>query len=129
VFSLVTYLIAPYLISLFLGAEYEGAVRALRWLSWTLFLVGLSNVLGVQILLPFGRQQTFTRIIAGSGLCNLAAIMPLAYYFGATGASVSIVLTEGLVTVLIGLSVWHAGILSGKGKPRRPQGPYRGQRV
>ncbi len=117
VFSLATFLIAPYLISLFLGAEYEGAVPALRWLSWTLFLVGLSNVLGVQILLPFGRQQTFTRIIAGSGLFNLIAIMPLAYYFGATGASVSIMLTEGIVTILMGLSVWHAGILSGKGKP------------
>ncbi len=117
IFSLVTFLIAPYLISLFLGAEYEGAIPALRWLSWTLFLVGLSNVLGVQILLPFGRQRIFTRIIAGSGLFNLIAIMPLAYYFGAAGASVSILLTEGIVTLLMGLSVWHAGILSAKGKP------------
>jgi O-antigen/teichoic acid export membrane protein len=117
VFSLATFVIAPYLIPLFLGAGYEGAVPALRWLSWTLFLVGLSNVLGVQIMLPFGMQRTFTRIIAGSGLFNLAAIMPLAYYFGATGASVSIVVTEGIVTALMGFAVWRAGILSGKGKP------------
>jgi O-antigen/teichoic acid export membrane protein len=116
-FSLATFVVAPYLIPLFLGADYDSAVPALRWLSWTLFLVGLSNVLGVQILLPFGMQRTFTRIIAGSGLFNLAAIMPLAYYFGATGASVSILLTEGLVTVLMGLAVWRAGILSGKEKP------------
>jgi hypothetical protein len=105
------------LISLFLGPEYEGAVPALRWLSWTLFLVGLSNVLGVQIMLPFGMQHIFTRIIAGSGLFNLAAIMPLAYYFGATGASVSIVLTEAIVTALMGFAVWRAEFCAAKASP------------
>jgi len=117
VVSLATFVITPYLIPVFLGAGYDGAVPALRWLSWTLFLVGLSNVLGVQIMLPFGMQQSFTRIIAGSGLFNLAAIMPLAYYYGATGASVSILLTEGIVTSLMGFAVWRAGVLRGKGKP------------
>ena len=115
--SLVTFAIAPYLILWLLGTGYEGAVPTLRWLSWTLFLVGLNNVLGVQIMLPFGMQQSVMRITAGSGLFNLAAIVPLSYFYSATGASISILLTEVMVTSLMGFAVWRAGVLSDKGKP------------
>jgi polysaccharide transporter, PST family len=115
--SLVTFTIAPYLILLLLGPGYEGAVPALRWLSMTLFPVGLSIVLGIQIMLPFGMQQSFMWITAGSGLFNLTAIVPLSYFYGATGASISILLTEVMVTSLMGFVVWRAGVLSDKGKP------------
>lgn len=107
---------APYLVLLFLGPEYSDAVPALRWLSGTVFLVGLNNVLGIQIMLPFGMQQSFMRILVGSGLFNLITIVPLSYYFGATGASISILLTEFIVTTVMGLVVWRAGIFSDKGK-------------
>jgi O-antigen/teichoic acid export membrane protein len=115
-FSLAVFATAPYLISLFLGTGFEDAVPALRWLSLTLALVGLSNVLGIQIMLPFGMQQSFVRILVGAGLFNLAAIVPLSYYYGATGASISILLTEMIVTTLMGIAVRRAGILSDKGK-------------
>jgi PST family polysaccharide transporter len=80
-------------------------------------MVGLSNVLGIQIMLPFGMQQSFMRIIVVSGLFNLAAIVPLSYYYGARGASISILLAEIMVTTLMGFAVWPAGILTDKGKP------------
>jgi O-antigen/teichoic acid export membrane protein len=72
-------------------------------------MVGLSNVLGIQIMLPFGMQQSFMRIIVVSGLFNLAAIVPLSYCYGATGASISILLAEIMVTTLMGFAVWRAG--------------------
>jgi PST family polysaccharide transporter len=71
---------APYLTLLFfLSAEYEGAVPAARWLSATVFLVGLSNAFGAQIMLPFGMQRSFMRIMVGAGLLNVAAIAPCSY--------------------------------------------------
>ena len=62
-------------------------------------------------------QHVFMRILVGSGLFNLAAIVPLSYYYGATGASASILITEAIVTALTGSAVWRAGIFSDKGKP------------
>ncbi len=117
VFSIALLLSAPYLIPLFLGPGYEGAIPALRFLSGTVFFVGLSNVLGIQILLPFGMQRSVMQITVGSGLFNVVSIGPLSYFYGATGAAISILLTEVIVTAAMGFVVWRAGILSGKGKP------------
>src|SRR5207248_2376846 len=100
---------APYLTLLFLGAGYEGAVPATRWLSATIFLVGLSSGFGGQIMLLFGMKRSFMRILIGAGLFNVAAIVPCSYYFGATGASISIVMAEFIVTAAMTLVVWRAG--------------------
>ncbi|MCI0601264.1 MAG: flippase [Beijerinckiaceae bacterium] len=116
-FSIALLVSAPFLISLFLGPGYEGAIPALRFLSWTVFFVGLSNVLGIQIMLPFGMQRSFMRIIVSSAMFNILSIVPLSYFFGAAGASMSILLTEVIVTAAMGFAVWRAGILSGKGMP------------
>jgi O-antigen/teichoic acid export membrane protein len=56
-----------------------------RILSGTVFLSGLTNVLGTQIMLAFGMQRAFMRILVGSGLFNLVAVGPFAHFLGATG--------------------------------------------
>ncbi|MBO0733331.1 MAG: flippase [Methylocapsa sp.] len=111
---------APYLVRLFLGAGYEGAVPAVRWLSGTVFVIGISNVLGLQIMLPFGMKQLFMRILTTSGMFNVISIGPLSYYFGATGAAISVLITEGIVTTLMAVALWDAGILSKE--PPQPMG-------
>ncbi len=75
-------------------------------------LVGLSNALGAQIMLPFGMQRSFMRIIVGAGLLNVAAIVPCSYHFGATGASISIVSTEFIITAAMSLVIWRADIFA-----------------
>ncbi|MCI0599717.1 MAG: flippase [Beijerinckiaceae bacterium] len=103
---------APYLTLIFFGADFEGAIPAVRWLSGTVFLSGINNVLGTQIMLPFGMQGSFMRIILGAGLFNVAAIVPCSYYLGATGASISILSTESIVTALMGFVIWRARVFS-----------------
>ncbi len=114
IFSIAMLVSAPYLIRLFLGPDFVDAVPALRWLSGTVFLVGLSNVLGIQIMLPFGMQQAFMRILIGSGFFNVVAIGPFSYLYGATGASISILLTELIVTAAMGFVVWRSKIFNKK---------------
>lgn len=79
-----------------------------------MFLVGLSNLLGIQIMLPFGMQQAFMRILIGSGFFNVVAIGPFSYLYGATGASISILLTEVIVTAAMGFVVWRSKIFNKK---------------
>lgn len=84
------------------GHSYEASVPALRWLAPLPFLVGLSNVFGVQTMLPLGLKSVFSYILLASGLVNLLMIIPLSLQFGATGASASVCVTELLVTVTMG---------------------------
>jgi O-antigen/teichoic acid export membrane protein len=62
----------------------------------------------------FGMQRSFMHILVGSGLVNVVAIGPFAYFLGATGASISVFLTEFIVTASMGFVVWRAGIFSKK---------------
>jgi polysaccharide transporter, PST family len=105
---------ATYLTVIFFGQDFAAATPAVRILSGTVFLSGLTNVLGTQIMLAFGMQRAFMRILVGSGLFNLVAVGPFAHFLGATGAAISIFLTELIVTIAMGFVVWRAGILSKK---------------
>jgi O-antigen/teichoic acid export membrane protein len=50
-------------------------------------------------------QRSFMHILVGSGLFNVVAIGPFAYFLGATGASISVFLTEFIVTASMGFVV------------------------
>jgi Polysaccharide biosynthesis C-terminal domain len=65
-------------------------------------------------VLPFGMQRSYMYILVGSGLFNLVAIVPFPYFFGATGASISIHLSEFIVTATMGFLFWRAGTLRKK---------------
>jgi O-antigen/teichoic acid export membrane protein len=53
-------------------------------------------------------------ILVGSGLFNLVAIVPFPYFSGATGASISIHLSEFIVTATMGFLFWRAETLRRK---------------
>ncbi|HUI19520.1 MAG TPA: flippase [Methylocella sp.] len=105
---------APYLTVIFFGADFAAATPAVRILSATVFMSGLNGVLGTQVMLAFGMQRSFMHILVASGLFNLFAIGPFAHFLGATGASISVLLTEIIITAAMGIVVWRAGIFSKK---------------
>ena len=49
--------VAPMLIPIFCGEAYDGAVLTLQLLSSIVVSIGLSNVLGIQILYPMGKEN------------------------------------------------------------------------
>lgn len=111
---IVLFIGAPYMTVFFFGSDFAAATASVRILSGTVFLGGINNVLGTQVMLAFGMQRSFMHILVGSGLFNLAAVVPLAHFMGATGASISVLLTEFIVTTAMGLVVWRAGIFGKK---------------
>src|SRR5579875_181587 len=111
---IVLFVLAPYLTVIFFGSDFAPAIPAVRILSGTVFLTGLNNVLGTQVMLACGMQRSFMYILVAAGLFNLAAIGPFAHFMGATGASISILLTEVIITAAMGIVVWRAGIFMKK---------------
>lgn len=108
--SLALFYAAPWLTVILLGKAFASAVPTVRWLALTPFLIGLSNVFGINIMLPLGMRQAFMWVTIGGGAVNLALLIPLARIYGAAGAAASTVVTELVVTVVMGVIAFRAMI-------------------
>jgi O-antigen/teichoic acid export membrane protein len=95
-----------------LGREFDGSIVPLRWMGLLPVLLGLSNVFGVQTMLTFGMNREFNRIVTSSAVINLLLTFPFAYFWGAAGAAIAIVLTELFVTTAMFLTVRSMGLLA-----------------
>lgn len=109
--SLLLYFMAEPLVGVLFGARFEPSVRVIEWLAALPFAIGLSNVFGIQTMLNFDMKLAFNRIIIASGLINLVLIIPLAYWHGAVGAAISVLITEYSVTMLMAMHLARHGYL------------------
>ena len=108
--SLSLFAFALWIVQLALGPNYAASVDVLRLLAPIPFLVGLSNIFGVQTMLNLGMQRSFSRILMLSGALNVCLLLPLTYFYGARGAAASVMVTECFVTVAMGISLHRQGV-------------------
>lgn len=93
------------------GDAYAGSILPMQLIMPTLLLIGLSNILGIQILVPTGREKTvLISVIAGAVtdvICN-AVLIPR---FGAAGSAVSNTVAE-LVVLIVQIIALRKEVLS-----------------
>ncbi|SDR50062.1 flippase [Paraburkholderia tuberum] len=94
---------AELIVRVAMGPGYEPAVVVLKWMALMPLLICLSNVLGVQVMLPLGMKKKVSEILIASGFFNLALLFPLVSLYGAQGAAMSALATEFLVTTSMAL--------------------------
>lgn len=109
--SLGLFALAEPVVDLVLGSGFQASVHLVQWMAALPFIIGLSNVFGIQTMLNFEMKQTFSRIVIASGLINIMLILPLAHWLGAQGAAISVLLTEIIVTSLMTLALARSGML------------------
>lgn len=99
----VAFIIADFLIKVLGGESLESGVSILRILLVTIPVTALSNVLGVQTLIPFGFSKEFSRgiIISCIFYFILLAIIWLFSEFTIFNVSYSIVATEIFVALIL----------------------------
>lgn len=79
------------------GENYAGAVRPMQWIMPTLLFIGLSNVLGIQILVPLNREKVVLwSIIAGAAVDVVLNVVLIPQY-GASGAAAATSVAELVV--------------------------------
>jgi PST family polysaccharide transporter len=100
---------APLIVALLLGPGYEAVVPVMRILAPMVPLVAISNVLGIQWMVPLGLDGLFNRVIIAGGLLNLALAALLAPRLGAGGMAIAVVSAEALVTAAMVLTIQRAG--------------------
>jgi len=89
---------APALIRLFCGPAYEPSVTTLAILSPVLPIVGMSNVMGIQILYPQGRENIVMTATAAGAVMNVILNSLLIGSFAQNGAAAASVAAELCVT-------------------------------
>ncbi len=92
------------------GHAATASVPIIRWIALLPFLVAVSNVLGVQIMIPLGLDKQFSRILIVAGLINVSLALPLIHRFAAQGAGASVLFTEIIVTISMIFVLRHHNI-------------------
>ena len=85
-------------VPIFFGPGYDRVSELMCVISPILLLIGLSNVTGMQYLLPTKRQKEFTISVIGGAVINFSLNMLLIKRLGALGASIGTVIAETTVT-------------------------------
>ena len=90
------FLLAPFLINLLVGADFGPAVIVLRILSLLPPLLAITHSVGLQWLLPLGRDAAVNRVVLTTGAFNLVLAVLLAPHFAHEGMAWAVVCSEAL---------------------------------
>lgn len=88
---------APVLIRLFCGPTYEPSVATLAILAPVLPIIGISNVMGIQILYPQGKEHLVMAATAAGAVVNVILNSLLIGPFAQNGAAAASVAAESCV--------------------------------
>jgi len=110
--SAALWVLAGWLVLLLGGSEFSPAADVLRWLAPLPLVIGLSNILGVQIMLPHGLKRPFNAVLLSAAVVSLALIGPMASYFQAVGAAQTMLAVEAWVTAAMATFLWQRGYFS-----------------
>lgn len=92
--SLFLWMAADWVVGILGGGEFEPASEVLRWLAIVPLVMSVSNILGVQFMLPNGLSRPFSRIVGLAAGFGLLIIIPLVHWKGAQGAAAATLLVE-----------------------------------
>lgn len=93
--------IADNMIPWYLGSEYTKAANLMKILSPIIMIIGLSNVFGVQYLVPAGYDKKFAISIILGALVNLGLNLFLIPKLYSYGAAIGTVIGEIVVTLIM----------------------------
>ncbi len=92
--------VAPIFIPLFLGQAFEKSSILTSIISPIILIIGLSNVIGTQYLLPTKKQKQFTISVVAGAFCNLILNGMLIPRLLSIGAAIATLLAESVVTLV-----------------------------
>lgn len=82
------------------GESFLGAVPAVMIITPTILLIGLSNITGIQVLVPTGREHLVLRSVVYGAIVDFGLNLCLIPFFGAAGAAFGTLMAEFVVTIV-----------------------------
>ena len=87
-------------ISIFLGPDFQEVTIAISIMIWRLFFIGWTNIMGIQILIPHGKNKEYMLSTTVPAVFSLLLNLVLIPYLGFIGAAITSVLSEFLVWLI-----------------------------
>ena len=109
--SIFLYIFSHYVVLYGLGEHYMNAVSSLKIMSPLVFLVTTSVVFANYMLLSFGYKKIFMSIPLFMSIFHIAICIPLCYFYGVNGGSISILCTEFVTNAILLFFINRKGIL------------------
>jgi polysaccharide transporter, PST family len=94
------------------GPAYLEAWPIMAALGCMPLLKSITNLFGIQILIPLGQERAVTRILWLAGVCNITALVPVCLLWGAFGAALLAIATELLNLVLMAAAIARYQLLT-----------------
>ena len=98
-------LMADQVLRFLAGTGYAGAVIPMRLISVTILLIAVSNVTGLQILVPTGREKDTAASTVLGAVVNVVLNYLLIPVYGATGAVLGTIAAETAVLLFQGFAL------------------------
>jgi len=108
--SLIVFIFANLIAEVILGSQYVESIIVLRILAFLPFIVGLSNIFGIQTMLPLNHKKEFSNILIFASAINITLAFILVPLFKHIGISISVLLSEIFVTVSMFLFLQSKGV-------------------
>ena len=106
-----TFILSPQIISLLSGKGYEGAVVPMRIIMPLVIVVGIAQILAIQVLMPMSKDKIiFYASIFGAAIGIILNII-LVKKYGSTGAAIVLLFSEITVTLYYIFATYKLKIL------------------
>ena len=79
------------------GAEYEASIVPMQIIMPTLLFIGLTNIMGIQTLIPLGKEKVVLYSEIAGAVADLLLNVALIPSMASAGAAIGTVVTEGVV--------------------------------
>lgn len=89
--------ISDYFVPFFFGDGYEKVVPLLRIFTGLFLTIGISNIIGLQYLIPIKKEDVFTITVTIGAVSNFVLNIILIPKFGSVGGAIASVMAEGII--------------------------------